>query len=191
MTNEPHFVVGPCQNCNGHIEFDASDFAKGETRQAMCPHCGRETVLSITLCHTKSASAKPPSVLSQRGLFKRIKVTNRELAIFFASTTFILASVLSWEHLPLFAPQSKPHAGHQSVSENQVASARKISGSDTIAVKWGDSVNRVRLDEVTFESTTLNVENGGFYVRLKNTGRLLGVADGKDADKIRAYLHGN
>lgn len=45
MPNEPHFVVCPCQNCNGHIEFDASDFAKGETRQAECPHCHMETTI--------------------------------------------------------------------------------------------------------------------------------------------------
>lgn len=47
MPTEPQFVVCRCQNCDGKIEFDGSDFAKGETRQAECPHCGMETVIFV------------------------------------------------------------------------------------------------------------------------------------------------
>jgi hypothetical protein len=39
--NEPaRFVTCPCQHCNGQIEFDASGFAGGETRNVECPHFG-------------------------------------------------------------------------------------------------------------------------------------------------------
>jgi Holliday junction resolvasome RuvABC ATP-dependent DNA helicase subunit len=46
-SNEPHFVTCRCQHCGGGIEFDASDFEKGETRTVECPHCHLETVISV------------------------------------------------------------------------------------------------------------------------------------------------
>jgi hypothetical protein len=41
------FVTCPCQHCGGHIEFDASDFAKYEGRKAECPHCHLETIIYV------------------------------------------------------------------------------------------------------------------------------------------------
>jgi hypothetical protein len=42
-----NFVICRCQHCDGHIEFDASDFAKGETRTVECPHCKLETLIFV------------------------------------------------------------------------------------------------------------------------------------------------
>ena len=49
----PHYVICRCQHCDGNIEFDASQFEKGETRTVKCPHCHSVTVISI-----------PPSTIS-------------------------------------------------------------------------------------------------------------------------------
>src|SRR5580704_16281709 len=36
-----------CQHCSGNIEFDASGFRPGETRNAECPHCHLDTILFV------------------------------------------------------------------------------------------------------------------------------------------------
>jgi hypothetical protein len=36
----------PCQNCNGHIEFNAITLSKDNNKIA-CPHCGLETILFV------------------------------------------------------------------------------------------------------------------------------------------------
>jgi len=41
------YVTCKCQHCNDHIEFDASDFNKGETRTVECPHCHLETIIFV------------------------------------------------------------------------------------------------------------------------------------------------
>jgi predicted RNA-binding Zn-ribbon protein involved in translation (DUF1610 family) len=45
MPDEPNYVTCRCRHCDGHIEFDATDFAKGEGRPVECPHCHLETIL--------------------------------------------------------------------------------------------------------------------------------------------------
>jgi len=188
MPNEPQFVTCHCQHCDGHIEFDGSDFQKGETRSVECPFCKLETKIFMPVQSNEPKpspiAATPPkpnppatkSSSSQKELFS-IKITSRSAAVFFAITTFCLASILVWEHLP---NRSNPVSGNQPVSQH------KILGSDTIAVWWGGDINRVRLDEANFE------RNGGvFYVRLKNTGRLVGQVSGAEAEKVQAYLSGN
>jgi hypothetical protein len=42
-----NYVTCPCQHCAGGIEFDASDFEKGETRTVECPHCHMETIIFV------------------------------------------------------------------------------------------------------------------------------------------------
>jgi Holliday junction DNA helicase RuvB len=43
----PRFVICRCHHCDGGIEFDASDFQAGETRPVECPHCHKETIISV------------------------------------------------------------------------------------------------------------------------------------------------
>src|ERR1035437_1203894 len=46
--NKPRrFAACDCLNCGGGIEFDASDFAKDETRTVECPHCHKETSIFV------------------------------------------------------------------------------------------------------------------------------------------------
>jgi hypothetical protein len=42
----PNLVTCPCQNCNGHIQFDAATLSK-ENNKIPCPHCGLETMLFV------------------------------------------------------------------------------------------------------------------------------------------------
>jgi hypothetical protein len=39
-------VTCPCQNCNGHIQFDAVTLSQDNNKTA-CPHCGLETILFV------------------------------------------------------------------------------------------------------------------------------------------------
>lgn len=66
-------------------------------------------------------------------------------------------------------------------------SAQAVSGADLISVEWGGTVNRIRLDEGSFEDTS----GGNYYVRLKVSGRLVGVASGTEAEKIKTFLRGD
>jgi len=59
------FVTCRCQCCDNGIEFDASDFAKDETRTVLCPHCELETILYVPPIPTPPAPPKkttPPPV---------------------------------------------------------------------------------------------------------------------------------
>jgi hypothetical protein len=42
----PRYVTCHCQFCDGHIEFDANEFAE-ENSIVPCPHCGLETKIFI------------------------------------------------------------------------------------------------------------------------------------------------
>jgi hypothetical protein len=107
--NQSRYVTCPCQHCSGHIEFDSYGFQKGETRTVECPFCKLETMVflpvqSIAPKQTTIAASgqepypaatKPSS--SQIELFRR-KLTSQVVAVFFAFTTFCLASILILEH---------------------------------------------------------------------------------------------
>lgn|ERR1035437_372053 len=56
--SQTNYVTCKCQNCNGVIEFDASNFAKGETRTVECPHCHLETII---FAHLSSAPSPSPT----------------------------------------------------------------------------------------------------------------------------------
>jgi len=45
--SEPPYVTCRCQHCDKGIEFDSSDFEKGETRMVECPHCHFETTIFV------------------------------------------------------------------------------------------------------------------------------------------------
>lgn len=65
---EPDYVVCNCQNCSGHIEFDAIQFTPNNS-VVPCPHCGVETKLYIPfldaendLSQLRPSPASPTSV---------------------------------------------------------------------------------------------------------------------------------
>lgn len=43
--SQPNHITCSCQNCSGHIKFDANELKSGETRRIECPHCHLETVI--------------------------------------------------------------------------------------------------------------------------------------------------
>ena len=42
----PNLITCPCQNCSGHLQFDAATLSK-ENNKITCPHCGLETILFV------------------------------------------------------------------------------------------------------------------------------------------------
>ena len=67
--NKPRFVTCRCQTCDGNIEFDASDFAKGETRTINCPHCQMDTKIYVPVSTPESQLEKKPLLPSFRRFF--------------------------------------------------------------------------------------------------------------------------
>ena len=55
MNDSPQYVTCHCQHCDGGIEFDASDFEKGESRAVECPHCLVETIICVPNQERKQA----------------------------------------------------------------------------------------------------------------------------------------
>jgi hypothetical protein len=190
--NEPRFVSCRCQHCDGGIEFDASDFQKGETRNVECPHCKLETLIFVPVqtnaskpkqITTTPSKPNPPAANpspGQKELFS-IKVTSRAAAIFFAFTMFCLASILVWEHL---ANRSQPVSGIKTVQTSLGSDLVTVSGDNWQHAKY-------RLDELSFE---VGGYGGGHWYKVykKSNGQLAGaIQDTKDVEKIEAYLHGN
>jgi len=104
--NDSKFVVCRCQNCDGHIEFDASDFQKGEARKADCPHCHLETLISVPVPTKITATPANPNPSAMKAKpnqkeFFTIKLTGRAVAIFFALTTLCLALILTRQEMAL------------------------------------------------------------------------------------------
>jgi DNA-directed RNA polymerase subunit RPC12/RpoP len=57
LQSEPHFVICPCQHCEGRIEFDASQAGAG----IACPHCGLATLLFVPPTDSVPPVIAPPA----------------------------------------------------------------------------------------------------------------------------------
>lgn len=68
----PCFVSCRCQHCDGHIEFDASGFAKGETRNVECPHCQQDTNISVPDSMPKKQPENKTLLLSFIQFFRKV-----------------------------------------------------------------------------------------------------------------------
>jgi hypothetical protein len=191
--NQSPYVTCPCQHCSGHIEFDSFGFQKGETRTVECPFCKLETMVflpvqSIAPKQTTIAASRqepyPPATKPSSGQIEsfRRKLTSQVVAVFFAFTTFCLASILIWEHL---ASRS------QLISGDKIAQTPKVTpkpdGSDTVNLGFA----KYRLDELIL----LKTGNGLYEVRQKSNGQFLSyinsINDKTDVEKISAYLDEN
>jgi hypothetical protein len=69
-----NYVTCRCQHCNGGIEFEVSDFAKGETRTIECPHCHLETIIF-------APTSKIPPLSSTNKIAPRAKKTASPLTV--------------------------------------------------------------------------------------------------------------
>src|SRR5271155_5626430 len=59
-SKSPRYVICPCQHCDGHIEFDANEFAE-ENSIVPCPHCSLETKIFIPISEAEKNPPKLPS----------------------------------------------------------------------------------------------------------------------------------
>jgi hypothetical protein len=58
-TMSENYVTCRCQHCKNGIEFDAANFQNNQN--AICPHCGLETVLAVPSSETKTIKSKRKS----------------------------------------------------------------------------------------------------------------------------------
>ena len=66
----PRYVTCRCQHCDGHIEFDANEFAE-ENSIVPCPHCGLETKIFIPVIQTEKVPTELPSSVASPNAVRR------------------------------------------------------------------------------------------------------------------------
>ena len=80
--SQPNYITCSCQNCNGHIKFDANELKPGETRKIECPHCHLETVI-----FNKSGDKDAPLYESSKGILSERKSKSSKIELFFFELT--------------------------------------------------------------------------------------------------------
>ena len=70
----PRFVTCRCHHCKGGIEFDASDFQAGETRPIECPHCHKETMISVESLTERLTPKKFSDFIGQNRIKERLEL---------------------------------------------------------------------------------------------------------------------
>jgi len=91
----PCYVTCRCQHCDGGIEFDASEFQKGETRNVECPHCHLETELFVPeISLIKPSKPAPPQAV---GMEVKRRISPLGIA---ALVMGILSCLFCWIPLP-------------------------------------------------------------------------------------------
>ena len=78
----PRYVVCNCQHCDGHIEFDANEFAE-ENSIVPCPHCSLETKIFIKSSQSEGLLTELPasvatSTASKHEGFFAVKVWSKK-----------------------------------------------------------------------------------------------------------------
>ena len=127
----PRYVTCRCQHCDGHIEFDANEFAE-ENSIVPCPHCGLETKIFMPISQTKkvppklSSSSASPNTARREG--------------FFCGTSEILQERMSDEYSTAGAPD---------LTEDQIRSVGKRQNDDMAAKLYheGDQDMALSLDD--------------------------------------------
>ena len=66
----PRYVVCNCKHCDGHIEFDANEFAE-DNSIVPCPHCGLETKIFIPILEAEKVPTELPSPVASPNAVRR------------------------------------------------------------------------------------------------------------------------
>ncbi|MGO9585058.1 MAG: hypothetical protein ACLP2Y_02460 [Limisphaerales bacterium] len=127
----PRYVVCDCQHCDGHIEFDANEFAE-ENSIVPCPHCGLETKISISISQAEKVPPKLPSSVTSPNTARREG--------FFCGTSEILQERVGDEY---------PVASAPDLTEDQIRSVGKRQNDDMAAKLYhgGDQDMAMSLDD--------------------------------------------
>ncbi len=127
----PRYVVCDCQHCDGHIEFDANEFAE-ENSIVPCPHCGLETKISISISQAEKVPPKLPSSVTSPNTARREG--------FFCGTSEILQERVGDEYPVATAPD---------LTEDQIRSVGKRQNDDMAAKLYheGDQDVAMSLDD--------------------------------------------
>ena len=81
--SQPNYITCACQNCNGHIKFDANELKTGETRRIECPHCHLETVIFNKQGNIDAS----PSGESNKTIFQEKKPKSSRVELFLFELT--------------------------------------------------------------------------------------------------------
>jgi hypothetical protein len=127
----PRYVVCDCQHCDGHIEFDANEFAE-ENSIVPCPHCGLETKIFIPISQAEKVPPKLPSSVANPNTARREG--------FFCGTSEILQERAGDEYPVVSAPD---------LTEDQIRSVGKRQNDDMAAKLYheGDQDMAMSLDD--------------------------------------------
>jgi hypothetical protein len=127
----PRYVVCDCQYCDGHIEFDANEFAE-ENSIVPCPHCGLETKIFIPISQAEKVPPKLPSSVASPNTARREG--------FFCGTSEILQERVGDEN---------PVASAPDLTEDQIRSVGKRQNDDMAAKLYheGDQDMAMSLDD--------------------------------------------
>jgi hypothetical protein len=104
------FVTCHCQHCNGAIEFDATDFAKGETRAAECPHCRLETILFVPPQGTANKAVRV-RIYVPRLQGKATRAVQVAVVVVLLGGAFWLLNRLYTHHAPITGVFATPLSG--------------------------------------------------------------------------------
>ena len=156
----------PCQNCNGHIEFEADGFQPGTTTQ--CPLCKLETVLFI------------PPIAGQAKPTPRLRKGRNVMVLTIASVAILLSALWAARLL------SPAGAKHSPIEQKIQASLKPVVGA--FGWKLGEKLptqfaSKVRYSMYSFKPETEMPPFELFDLELLNDGRIYGV-------RAEGFVHG-
>jgi hypothetical protein len=128
----PRYVVCNCKHCDGHIEFDANEFAE-DNSIVPCPHCGLETKIFIPILESEEVPTELPSSVASPDAVRREGV--------FGETSKILQERVDGKH---------PAIGEPNFTDEEIKSVGKRQNDD-MAVKLhheGDQEIAMNYDDI-------------------------------------------
>lgn len=212
--NEPEeqskFVTCSCQNCSGHIRFDASQFRKGETRNVECPHCHMDTVIFVRdRQEDPPKTAKDALLREGHGLNERkgpatqfelfvLRLT-RGLVLIGSALVLSALAVTAIVFVSTFVPKSKPRPAIISVSYDDIDYAIRPQSSPSVsAVSYGNRINTAAtvpplvanfvINHPGFKLDTSTMDAGRRKAFLSNLAAILKTASTKhlsDAELVK------
>jgi hypothetical protein len=109
-----------CQHCGGAIEFDAAEFVESGRRGNQilgqfvpCPHCGKNTIVSIENKSVSVAPPRPPAseTIKAAAEIQSAKKSGAVLLAIGAAVLLIIGCVMVADGLNISANEQHPEAG--------------------------------------------------------------------------------
>lgn len=149
---QANYATCNCQNCGGHIKFDASQFRKGETRTVECPHCHLDTVLFIRdgqPGHSEKAKenllGQPHNLYGHGGAATRFELfvlrLTRSLTLIGAALVIAAFAVTALVFLWTLLPNPKPSPKITAISYKEISSVIESQATHPPTTSYGTRIN--------------------------------------------------